>query len=520
MASLQSISGFGSHGAKYKDSKPKVKPVVKPILKKWSQSEKEKRSLDLDRGWDEQEEQYQNTQGWGRSSSLAFHDQAVAGTDAAGTVTPGVAGGVGLGLLGNATSTRRYNHSRSISSTSHASGTTSNSSNGIAAPRQAGATFVHPFQQTPRTSTPPLMSYANSLASMADTRDYTPTTITEDDDNEDGIAASIGPRTNSHHYSNNSHNSSTINIHYVNLPNSNSPSQPTLTSQLPSLASQRTSSTDVSDANSPKPPPQPSLRVNTSRASSSIPTHSSRLASVSSRSDLYLDRIVDLDSPASSNLPPTAVASPSSSIAPMTPMRTSLDGGFARLRAKSDLDTVTRAEHLRAARRKFEIKERAKDEKYAREEIKRRERADNKRAHELEKQLAARHKEQLAARAREEAAELEEALQRGKHNRKVSIASSGRPSLSISRPSLNLGRPSISRRNTPSRISESEKFMSSSYDSTGPRSPPTYGRAAGSAHSTPFTSSKHRIKAKKKTQSAWTAFILWLRTKLLRMSRN
>ncbi|KAI0517167.1 hypothetical protein F5B22DRAFT_131080 [Xylaria bambusicola] len=511
MASLQSMSGFPSHGAKYRVGKSKVKPAVKPILKKWSHSEKEKKSLDLDRGWDEQGEQYRSSQqDWGRSSSLSFYEQP----DGVGTIPSGTVGGVGLGVLGNGVSARRYNHSRSISSTSHASGTTSNSSNGIPAPRQAGATFVHPFQQTPRTSTPPLLSYANSLASIADTRDYSPTTITEDEDNEDGIAGSIEPRNHSQQYRSTSHNNSAINIHCSTFASSNLASQPALNSHLPSLQSQHTSSTDVSDTNSPKPP----LRVNTSRTCSSIPTHSSRLANVSSRSDLYLDRGVDLDSP-TSNPPPNAMTSPSTSITPI--MRTSLDGGFPRLRAKSDLDTATRAEHLREARRKFEIKERAKDEKYAREEIKRREKADNKRAQELEKQSAAQHKEQLAARAREEAAELEEALQRGKHNRKVSIASSGRPSLSMPRPSLNIGRPSLSRRNTPSRISESEKFMSSSYDSTGPRSPPTYGREARAAHSIQYTSSsKHKSKAKKKTQGAWTTFILWLRTKLLRMSRS
>ncbi|KAF2969970.1 hypothetical protein GQX73_g3603 [Xylaria multiplex] len=425
--------------------------------------------------------------------------------------------GVGLGVLGSAASARRYNHSRSISSASHASGTTSNSSNGIPAPRQAGATFVHPFQQLPHTSTPPLLSYANSLASVADTRDYSPTTITEDDDNEDNIASGIGPLANQHQYHSPSHNNSGVNLHYANLlGNPNSNSQPALTSQFPALVSQRTSSIDLSDAISAKPTPQPPLRVNTSRTSSSIPTHSSRLANVSSRSDLYLDRIVDLDSPASSNPPPTTIASPPSSIPPMSPIRTSLDGGFARLRAKSDLNTATRAEHLRAERRKFEIKEREKDEKYAREEIKRRERADNKRAQEIEKQLAAHHKAQLAAKAREETAELEEALLRGKHNRKVSVASSGRPSLAITRPSLNLGRPSISRKNTSNNTSESEKFMSSSYDSAGPRSPPLYGKAAGSAHYV----HKRKSTAKRKTQSAWTAFILWLRTKLLRMSRN
>ncbi|KAJ2982914.1 hypothetical protein NUW58_g6344 [Xylaria curta] len=203
----------------------------------------------------------------------------------------------------------------------------------------------------------------------------------------------------------------------------------------------------------------------------------------------------------------------------MSPLRTSLDGGFPRLRAKSDLDTATRAEHLRAARKKFEIKERAKDEKYAREEIKRRERADNKRALELEKQLAAGYKKQLAAKAREEAAELEEALQRGKHSRKVSIASSGRPSLSMPRPSLTLGRPSTSRKNTSTPLGESEKFMSSSYDNTGPRSPPIAGVEAGAAHSARLAP-KRKSKAKKKTQGAWTAFILWLRTKLLRMKKH
>ncbi|KAJ8117801.1 hypothetical protein ONZ43_g4117 [Nemania bipapillata] len=160
----------------------------------------------------------------------------------------------------------------------------------------------------------------------------------------------------------------------------------------------------------------------------------------------------------------------------MSPLRTSLDGGFARIRSKSDLDTATRAEHLRAARKKFEIKERIKDEKYAREEIKRREREENKRAHELEKKLAAEYKEQLAARARQEAAELEEAFQRGKHNRKISVASSGRPSLSVPRPSLTIGRPSTSRKNTLGQMGESEKFMASSYDSTDPLNAPAYGR--------------------------------------------
>ncbi|KAI1191771.1 hypothetical protein F5B17DRAFT_202433 [Nemania serpens] len=520
MASLHSIS-FGSYASKYKDSKPKTTPLVKPILKKWSQSEKEKKSLDLDRGWDEQDEKHQSTRGWGRSSALSFYDQVAAGPDAttsiAGGGTPGTvggSGGVGLGVLGNTTSGRRYHHSRSISGTSHASGTTSSSTNSTPVPRQ----FVHPFQQIPHTSTPPLLSYANSLASIADTRDYSPTTITEDEDDDSN---SIDPANNNHnhqhhhHHHNHSaaHNSDVCICHTSHSSNSNSLSQPTLILKLPS---QHTSSTDILDANPPTAP-QPLLRVCTSRIASSIPTHSSPLVNISSRSDLYLDRLVDLSAP---NLPTTTLTSPSSPLGTMSPLRTSLDGSLHRLRAKSDLDTATRAEHVRAARRKFEIKERAKDEKYAREEIKRRERAESKRAQELEKKLAVEYKEQLAARAREEAAELEEALQRSKHNRKVSVASSGRPSLSIPRPSLSLGRPSTSRKNTLGQMSDSEKFISSSYNSTDPQSPPTHGRAAGTAHAVQFTAPKRKNTAKKKTQGAWTAFILWLRTKLLRMSNH
>ncbi|KAI1165713.1 hypothetical protein F5B18DRAFT_144159 [Nemania serpens] len=517
MASLHSITNFGSYGSKYKDSKPKTTPLVKPILKKWSQSEKEKRSLDLDRGWDGQDEKHRSTLGWGRSSSLSFYDQVATGSDATASIAgggpPGTVGGVGLGVLGNTTSARRYHHSRSISGTSHASGTTSSSTNSTSAARQ----FVHPFQQIPRTSTPPLLSYANSLASIADTRDYSPTTITEDeDDNSNSITNSIDPANIHHHHHNHSagHNNDVCMCHTSNNSNSNSLSQPTLILKLPC---QHTSSTEILDASPPKPAPQPPPRVGTSRIASSIPTHSSPLVNISSRSDLYVDRLVDSSAP---NLPTTTITSPSSPMGTMSPLRTSLDGSFHRLRAKSDLDTATRAEHLRAARRKFEIKERAKDEKYAREEIKRRERAENKRAQELEKKLAAQYKEQLAARAREEAAELEEALQRGKHNRKVSVASSGRPSLSIPRPSLSLGRPSTSRKTTSGQMSDSEKFLSSSYESTGPQSPPTHGRAAGAAHSVQFTAPKRKNTAKKKTQGAWTAFILWLRTKLLRMSNH
>lgn len=228
-----------------------------------------------------------------------------------------------------------------------------------------------------------------------------------------------------------------------------------------------------------------------------------------------------VESPISSNAASNHIASPTSSTAPMSPLRSSFDASaFPRLRAKSDLDTATRAEHLREARRKFELREKAKEEKYAREEIKRRERADNKRALELERHAALLHKEQMAARARQEAAELEEAMSRGKYNRKYSMNSSGRPSLAISRTSMS--RPSTSRKNIPSPLgeTETEKFASSNYDSLDARSPPSFGNEAGSAQDVVFQSPRRKHTAKKKTQSTWTMFILWLRTKLLRASKN
>ncbi|KAH9893062.1 hypothetical protein F4778DRAFT_308158 [Xylariomycetidae sp. FL2044] len=492
MTSLHTISAFGSHGPGNKISKPRAKAVVRPILKKWPHASP-KTSLDLDRGWNDQEDQVSHF-GWGdtTASSRPFYELPVNGARSAKDVSLSFDEAVAPA------SSRRFNHSRSMSGTSHVSVATSNScGSGAPAPRQAGATFVHPFQQTPRTSTPPL-SYANSLASFADNRDYSPT-ITEVDDIDYGETPS-------------SHNNSLHNHRQIMNPYSHS--QSSLNPRRPSLASQRTSS--FTEINNPQPPP----RINTSRTASSAPAQSSRLAHVSSRSDLHLDHTLDS---------PVSITSPQNSIAPMSPLRTSLDAsGFPRLRAKSDLDTATRADHLKEARRKFEMKERAKEEKYAREEIKRRERADNKRAQEMERQAAAARKEQMAAQARREMAELEEALPSrggagGKHSRKVSIASSGRPSLSMSRPSLSLTttRPSTSRKNTSTpMMDEPEKFASSSYDHMNPQSPPAFGHEAGGAQDVLFQSTKRRNTAKKKTQGTWTMFILWLRTKLLRVGKN
>ncbi|KAI0007599.1 hypothetical protein F4779DRAFT_495764 [Xylariaceae sp. FL0662B] len=507
MSSFQSLPGFRSQSLSNKISKPKNKTVVKPILKKLSQSEKS--SLDLDRGWADQDEQYRNDI-WGGEASFSTYEQPIGARRSTKETNL---------TFNEVVTTRRYNHSRSISGASHISvATSSNSSSGH---RQAGTTFVHPFQQIPRTSTPPL--YSNSLTSIGDSRDYSPT-ITEDDDTDNNnVNANVdvdvnpahthshnslhihlhqNPQSHSHlhqHHHNRNHNHKPINPH--------SHSQPSLTTlSRPALAtSQRTSSfSDVNNARTP------SLRINTSRAVSTTPTQSPRLVNIPSRSNLHVDRALESPTSPITNIGSNHISSPTSSVAPMSPLRSSLDSAGFRLRSKSDLDTATRADHLREARRKFELREKAKDEKFAREQIKRRERADNKRAHELEKQAAAIHKEQLAAKARQDAIELEEAIARGKQARKISMQSSGRPSVAMSRPST-------SRKNTAtSPLGDTEKFMSSNYDSMGSRYPPSFGNEAGGASDVHFRSFKRRNTAKKKTQSAWTSFILWLRTRLLR----
>ncbi|KAI0127060.1 hypothetical protein BJ170DRAFT_427687 [Xylariales sp. AK1849] len=490
MASFQSFGGFRSiksnEGEKSRKARSKVH--VKPILKKLSHSEKN--SIDLDRGLEGQDGQYQSP-----GSSFSFYesskDVSFAFTETEAAVLSG----------------RRFNHSRSISGNSHVSVATSGSGSNIG-PR-SGTTFVHPFQQTPRTATPPLgVSYANSLASFADAqdRDYSPM-ITEDDNKYDldPTTSRISLQQHNHHHSGSSHQNIVSSQNHPPT-NPNSHSQPSLINssanvRRPSLASYRTSS--FSDTTNT----QPALRINTApRSISTTPAQSSRLAHVSSQSDLNLHLAQQETTNAQASTYRT-VASPASSIAPMSPFsRASYEAAVPRLRAKSDLDTATRAEHVRDARRRVLAKEQAKEEKAAREEIKQRERADNKRAQEIERRAAAHRKERDAAKRHEEIAALAEAMPAGsKHSRKFSMASSGRPSTSRSRQPHPL---------------EPEKFLSGNYNAMETRSPPAFGNEPGGVHGVSFRSNKRVHTAKRKTNNVWTSFMIWLRTKLMRMSNN
>lgn len=475
MASLSEYSTLGAS----KITKSRSKTTMKPILKKTSHSEKN--SLELDRGWEDAI--HYGNHGWGGGSSAArstFLKYADGHTGRAGGglgLSEASGGGMRSGrdvsfslsttdLSSSCSGTRKFAHARSTSGTSHISVATSGSSHHHGGARNGS--FVHPFQQTPRASTPPL-SYANSLASFDNSnsqRDYSPT-ITEDDDLE---PQNIGPR------------------NYRTTPY---PAQAFSHSRRrPSAAGQPTSS--QSELTGP-----PSLKINTGQAT---PTASrlSRSILTTSRSDLRLDILSPTqDSPAASTVTacatsqsitsPQLLTSPSSSVAPsLSPIRSSLEMNF-RLRSRSELDTVSRQEQIRKARREFEDKE-------AMKQAIRDEKAARKRDAQVER-------------------EAQKFVKKQKQLAKANGLASGRDSVSFD------VRPSYSRKNTGATndlVLDTEKleFAASNYAATEPGLAPT-------AEDTPVGSPPRRIQsAKRKTASAWTSFILWVRTKLFKAGRR
>lgn len=461
MASFSSLSNSHNYGHTHaKITKARSRQTVKPILKKLQpHSHSEKNSLDLDRSWDEQAQLGYSSYSPSGANEAAGHGFGPSYTPTA--MMPGHVArpvrDVSFSLSATELSTggarsNKYSHARSTSGTSHISVATSGSGG-------RNGSFVHPFQQTPRTSTPPL-SYANSLASLDNPtapRDYSPT-ITEDDDD-----------TEAQNYQ------------------SNRPFPPSSTGhRRPSLASQRTSS--LSDVN------QSLYNPVNPRSGSAAATRKTHQIVTKSRSDLHLNTASTpiLDSAASSASPPTSFISPqmmgtSSSASAMSPLRTSLDMNGFRIRSRSEVDTATRQEHVREARRKFEEKERAKEEKYAREQIRKQERAESKEAHRLAKSYS--------------------------HGRKGSL---GNSRISCDRTSSKSDiRPVPSRKNTGNGTSENEKvgFATRSYDTVKTAQTP-----ASRAEHVHFAST--RRSTKRRTTGTWTAFVLWLRTRLLKLGRR
>ncbi|KAK4680780.1 hypothetical protein QC764_101820 [Podospora pseudoanserina] len=490
--------------------------MVKPILKTAKNlklSHSEKNSLDLDRGWDEQSiEQLENGE---------WDEKAFPGGLSGGAMGLGVESNV-VSVPGGGSSIRaKFHHGRTPSQASTGSG-----------PR--GGAFIHPFAQAPRTSTPPL-SYANSLASFDNTvantinsthneRNCSPT-ITENEDDFDDFDSPA-------QYHNHSHSHS-------------SAPPPALSSQSnlsnprrPSLQSQRTGSyTEV-------PSKAPSLRINTTGGTSrsaSGATVISRLAngtiSTTSQSDLQLTNSVSvslgttLDSPTGS-LGAGTINNSSSGATQMSPLRSSLDmANFPRLRSRSELDTANRAEKIRAARRKFEERENIKEEKYDREMIKKRERRDTKEASRIEKGAPARpsiHRKNTGnslSNVISPPASTSSGIQ-AVFGRKgaswtegTTVSNSSRQDLegvytSSSAPQVG---DAINRRHTDSPSGEEQmRFMSRKYDSVPLETPPAFGPNVDAVR---FEQTRPRRGSgpKRKTQSYWAGFVLWLRTKLLRL---
>ncbi|KAJ4392371.1 hypothetical protein N0V85_007110 [Neurospora sp. IMI 360204] len=465
--------------------------VVKPILKKLSSSPKN--SLDLNRGWDEQPvDQLDIDNGNNRNSVNYRSSKDVTSFGYAGGVVAAKADEdsvADLGATGNNVRVK-YSHTRSASQTSSGSGSRA---------------FCHPFQQTPRTATPPL-SYAPSLASFDNGR-YSPT-IAETEDETATDSQQAQPQPTSH-------------------PMQSPPPPPvrsnttSILRQRPSVASSRANS--YSDANSASK----ALHINTGRSTPTDP------------------QLGQNDSPTGTvgGAASTVVSPTSSTGTPMSPLgRTSLDltSGFPRLRSRStDIDSAARLEKIRNARRKFEEKERANQEKYDRELIKKRERKDTKEASRIEKESARKSLSDLP---------------RPSMSRKptaTSIASITGPTRTASGFSFTKNGSGGSSKTSRSKGDVTASSFWDRSSTIGPATNPTSGDNSqpemSEKHGLGFASRKYEsvpadqaappafvanpvdhVKfeqtrrrssgPKRKTQNYWQEFILWLRTKILRLS--
>lgn len=184
--------------------------------------------------------------------------------------------------------------------------------------------FVHPFQQTPRPYTPPpaTTSYQDSLRESEHSNNHSPA-LTEDDEQ----------------------------LQHKFRSTSN------LSNHTPSLTGNT----------SPIIGSQPLLRIQTKQ------TSSSRLALAASHTSLSNSLALSPD-----------VTSAIDTMSPTSGIRTSMEKGF-RIRSRSEVDTRARSETVQEARRKFQEKEQAKDEKAAREEIRAMEKRNQKEARQIER---------------------------------------------------------------------------------------------------------------------------------------
>lgn len=361
----------------------------------------------------------------------------------------------------SSTPVRAFAHARSASGASHASIATSISRNG---------SFVHPFQQNPQTSTPPLLSYTNSRPSLDTAIDCSPT-IAEDYDSDDYDDALDARRRISCDVVRRDGARSSFTID--GFPSgSATPTGTTTGTSTPRFGTRPTLPHSHRSASYVRPSlahgrRSGSLTAETPPTPGSINTLHQQPTRLS---DIQLG-----GSGSTSTGGATVIDDPSSLLSTTitgsspSPLRHSLDMSHFRLRSRSDVDTSNRQEQVRQARRRFEEKERAKDEKYA---------------------------------------------QRKRTSSRIgsftTVADAGQA-----------GRPQMSRRSTAhsrgNRPSEEVAAASLSSNSSGDL--PAAAHASQTATAAP-AAPQRRATAKHKTTGAWTAFVLWFRTRLLKIGRR
>lgn len=167
------------------------------------------------------------------------------------------------------------------------------------------------------------------------------------------------------------------------------------------------------------------------------------------------------------------IVSPVDTMSPSS-LRPSIDKGF-RIRSRSEVDTRGRSESIQEARRKFQERELAKEEKAAREEIKQLEKKNQKEARIMERNhRTSSASEQAGTRAKRSRSDLT------KTNEKTG------------------------------------GLFAQDYNSVPGQNPPFFeAEAAG----LPPRRAPKKASSKHKTHSAWTKFMMWLRTRFLRMKR-
>lgn len=157
-------------------------------------------------------------------------------------------------------------------------------------------------------------------------------------------------------------------------------------------------------------------------------------------------------------------------MSPASAIRTSIDKGF-RIRSRSEVNPAPRTETIQEARRKFQEKELLKEERAAREEIKALEKRQHKEAKEIERQ----HRRSSASdntRSKRSKSDLASYEKGGTGN----------------------------------------GLIGRGYNSVPFQTPPLPAEEAFSPRPRSYT-------AKHKTHSAWTKFVMWVRTRFLRMNK-